>query len=383
METLEDIKILKEYSILYVEDDIENRSTVYKILKDTFKEVFVAKDGLEGIESFKINKPDIILTDITMPNMNGLEMAKNIIAIDQNMLICIITAHDDNRYLKESINLGIIKYVLKPINMFSLVETLISMAKKLALKEYEKTKIVRDRLFAMDEMIKNITHQWRQPLSVISTSASGIKLEKELGVLEYENELKYLDNIISESKHLSKILDNFKDIKSLSYGIKMKDFNLKDCIENAMFLSNKLFEAHNIKFITNLENIFINKNEKLLSQVFLEIFDNVKSTCDINKQKDCYLFIDTYEKDNEIFIILWDNLGGIDDEIIDRIFEPYFSTKHQKFGIGLGLYVVRKLIQDIFKDEIKIYNKKFEYNNKNYVGACLEIKIYKTQENIS
>jgi len=123
---------LEDLTVLYVEDNIDTQILIKKMLELSTKEVFVASDGVEGLEVYKKTKPDIVLTDICMPKMDGLEMSKEIREIDPNQPIGIFTAFNDNDYLKRASELDIGTYILKPFNrkqFFSSLNYLAMMAK--------------------------------------------------------------------------------------------------------------------------------------------------------------------------------------------------------------------------------------------------------------
>jgi len=108
--------LLKNLTILYVEDDIETQKLIKKILNSSTKEVYVANDGEEGLKIYKEKNPDIVLTDICMPKMNGLEMSREIKKINPNQPIGIFTAFDEPEYIKEASQLDIGTYILKPFD---------------------------------------------------------------------------------------------------------------------------------------------------------------------------------------------------------------------------------------------------------------------------
>ena len=108
--------LLEKFTILYVEDDIDTQRLIKKVLSSSAKEVFVASDGEEGLSLYKERQPDIVLTDISMPNMDGLEMAKKIKEIVPNQTIGIFTAFDEPEYLKKAAELDIGTYLLKPFD---------------------------------------------------------------------------------------------------------------------------------------------------------------------------------------------------------------------------------------------------------------------------
>ena len=119
--------LLKNLTILYVEDDLDTQRLIKRILTSSAKEVYVASDGEEGLALYKERRPDIVLTDICMPKMDGLEMSKEIKKIVSTQPIGIFTAFDDPDYLKQASELDIGTYILKPFDrkqFFSSIEYL-------------------------------------------------------------------------------------------------------------------------------------------------------------------------------------------------------------------------------------------------------------------
>ena len=115
---------LKNSTILYIEDDEITRDNISSYLKRQCKNLHIAVDGQDGLEKFKEFEPDIIITDIEMPNMNGLEMAKKIRKISSSTQIIITTAYADAQYLLQAVNLHLIKYIIKPISLPKLTSAL-------------------------------------------------------------------------------------------------------------------------------------------------------------------------------------------------------------------------------------------------------------------
>ena len=118
------IDILKNFTILYVEDDDMVRKNAVEYLNRISKEVYEAKDGKEAIRVYKEQKPDIIITDISMPKLNGLDMASYIRSQDKNVQIIVATAHSDTEYLMQAVELQLVKYIIKPISKEKLTDAL-------------------------------------------------------------------------------------------------------------------------------------------------------------------------------------------------------------------------------------------------------------------
>jgi len=119
-----DIKQLKNISLLYVEDDNTTRSQITKLLSVIVKTIYSVSNGKEGLEVFKKQKPDIVITDILMPQLDGLSMSKEIREISPFVPIIITTAFDESNFLLDAINMNIDRYLIKPINIKQLNETL-------------------------------------------------------------------------------------------------------------------------------------------------------------------------------------------------------------------------------------------------------------------
>jgi len=242
------------------------------------------------------------------------------------------------------------------------------------LKSKDKLLAEQSKLAAMGEMIGNIAHQWRQPLSTISTAASGIKLLKEYDSLG-ENDLDdSLDGIVKSVKYLSQTIDDFKDFLQ---GDKEKTkFNLKTNIKKDLSILEGLLKSSDIHIIGVYdETIELFSFDNELSQAIINIISNANDAFINTKVEERYIFINTYIKNNNAIIEIKDNAGGISTEIINKIFEPYFTTKHKSLGTGLGLYMTRQIISQSIKGSIEVKNETFKFNNELLKGASFIIQI--------
>ncbi len=135
--------LMNDFTILYVEDNTLTQNIVKSVLRRYFKEIFVASDGVEGIKLYQEKTPDIVLTDISMPNMNGLEMSREIKRYNPNQRIALFTGYNEIEYLKKAINMGIDKYILKPLEskqMFEALEDIVnSLNEEREQKSYKKS----------------------------------------------------------------------------------------------------------------------------------------------------------------------------------------------------------------------------------------------------
>ena len=231
------------------------------------------------------------------------------------------------------------------------------------------------KLASMGEMIGNIAHQWRQPLSVISTASSGMQLKKEFGMLEDEEFNKMCEAINTNTQFLSNTIDDFTSY--IKGDTKIVKFNLKNDSDGFLKIINATIKSHHIHVILDLdEHIDIKGYPNQLIQCFINIFNNSKDALDENnEQNNRYVFISQKVVDNHVIIIFKDNAGGIPKDVISKIFEPYFTTKHKAQGTGLGLHMTYNLIVNSMKGTLKVENEEFEFNKKRCKGAKFTISI--------
>ncbi|MBI3873657.1 MAG: HAMP domain-containing histidine kinase [Arcobacter sp.] len=237
------------------------------------------------------------------------------------------------------------------------------------------------RLASLGEMIGNIAHQWRQPLSAISTSASSIIVQNELGILDTNSLNPTLDKIVEKTQFLSQTIEDFRNFIE---GKKEKvEFVISSAIDNALSVIDSSILRHGIIigkdyseiiFITNYKNEFI--------QGVLNIINNAKDALDAkNDINNRLFFISVKRFQDKAVIVFQDNAGGIPEDILSKIFEPYFTTKHQSQGTGLGLYMTYKIITESMGGTLLADNHEFKYGGTTYFGARFMIELPLTLEN--
>ncbi|HIP55741.1 MAG TPA: PAS domain S-box protein [Arcobacter sp.] len=240
-----------------------------------------------------------------------------------------------------------------------------------ARKDFEEQhlKLVKsERMASMGEMIVNIAHQWRQPLSVISTGVTSMQIQKEFDMLSDEKFNETCEMINKNAQHLSKTIDEFK---SFAQGEKVLElFDLKDNANSFLQIAHKQLEENNIEVVCNIqEDIKINAYPNELTQAYVNILNNTIDALKTKDIKNKYLFLDISKENEKISIQLKDNAGGIPADIIEKIFEPYFTTKHQSQGTGLGLHMVNDLIANVMGGKIEVQNETYTYKDTEYTGV--------------
>jgi signal transduction histidine kinase/nitrogen-specific signal transduction histidine kinase len=247
-------------------------------------------------------------------------------------------------------------------------------------EEVLKSKTIEEKLFeserlaSMGEMIGNIAHQWRQPLSVISTGSTGLLVQSELGVLDNDKLIKTCTSINNNAQYLSKTIDDFRNFIK---GDRIKNsFRLSSQIDSFLKLVEGSIKSNNIKIILSLDkSINIDGYENELTQCMMNIYNNAKDALVENIKEERYIFISTTQEENNIVIKIKDNANGIPTKVLPKIFDPYFTTKHQSKGTGLGLHMTYNLIVNGMNGKIEAKNVEYEYENKKYKGAMFTITL--------
>jgi len=207
------------------------------------------------------------------------------------------------------------------------------------------------------EMIGDIAHHWRQPLASISISADSIKLNHELGLLDDKELISNLDRITQSAQFLSKTLDTFK--RFIVDEGEYQNINFQDSIKNIlnmvkMFLADSCVEVkENFEYEEAL-NVYVIPVDFV--QVMMNIFNNANDILLERNIEDKLIKVNVFKKDNMAVVCIEDNGGGIDEDKISKIFNPYFTTKHQSKNTGLGLHIVNKTITDNFKGKVYAQN---------------------------
>ena len=362
----------KDYYVPNIDVSKELLSYLEKEEIENFLKInsYLIKDG-KIITNFQIYQDDVKLANILVFKDLDLIDISEITKFKQHAFLYLILF-----LILLCLTVLIISYYIYSKRLKELNLYLQQTVNKEIIKNDEKNKLLfqQNKMAAMGEMIENIAHQWRQPLSIITTSASSIKLKKEYGVLEDKECEESLNYIIDTANYLSNTIDDFR-----YYFSPQKNKNLFksiDLIEKALNIVKISFNKNDIKIIKEIEDCEVLTFENELLQVIINILNNAEDEL-IKKEKDFekYLFIKIVKEKNTLEIFIKDNAGGIKEEIIDRIFEPYFTTKHKSKGTGIGLYMCEEIINKHIKGTISVSNEKYVYQNKEYIGAMFKISI--------
>ena len=224
----------------------------------------------------------------------------------------------------------------------------------------------QSKLAQMGEMIENIVHQWRQPLAQINSLV--LLIDMELNRNKFTNSI--LENKLGEievlTAYMSKTIDDFKNFFSPN---KQKNiFEIENAIQKALDIVRGVVHLYHIKTTINIgKDLKCYSYLEELQQVILTILNNAIEALILKKIPSGEISIDVYKQDNNIVINIQDNALGINIKHLDKIFEPYFTTKRKAQGTGLGLYMAKMIIENGLLGTLNVENK--------LNGACFTIKI--------
>ncbi len=252
---------------------------------------------------------------------------------------------------------------------------------KQELKEKDAYMFQQSRLALMGEMLSMIAHQWRQPLAAISAHNISLRTTLELGIYDLKDEkkredfLNFLNVKISKValhlQHLSYTVTNFSNFYKPDKKFKLT--KVDDVILKSYELLFDSLDATKIQTEFKLEsNCEIMMHENEFTQVIINIINNAKDQLVLKNIENPMIKINSCVQRDKLYINISDNAGGIDEEKLDKIFDPYYSTKLEKNGTGLGLYMSKVIIKDYHHGDI--------YAKNSDSGAIFTIRIKKVQD---
>ncbi len=345
--------------ILIVDDNETNILLLKSMLEDDGYQHILTSTGAKDTYAILDKEPiDLILLDVMMPDIDGIEACKTIRESEKHKDISIImvTADDTDETLTKSFDAGANDFTTKPINFINLNTRIKSV---LSLKEKDAIILNQTRATAMNDIIDTISQQWTKPLLNINKIVHDLETlcKKEQPNIELIKE--GLQGIGSSSIGLSKTIDVFRKISKIEQKQVHTDIN-KLLIYTLKIIQDSYKSNHitlQFKEENQINKIMVYPNE--LVRVLLNIFINSQEAFASQKQnlkKIVQVVISQTQEYTSISIK--DNAGGIKEENMKHVFDPYFSTKKEKQGSGLGLYSCKQIIEQHLQGSVEIISKK-------------------------
>jgi len=325
----------------------------------------------KNLNKLNINIDDLKTTNSIIVNKIDSIYEKYKLYINITVIFIILNIYFLLIVMKKNRELKVSKNELMLVNKY-LKYDIEKAVKKSLIKERQLNR--KSKLESMGEMIINISHQWRQPLSLISTISSSMILKNEMGLMTdqfLENECTRINNKVQA---LSQTIDKFTNF--INNNDKKENININKNVLVFLDLVKNTIELNKIDIEINVDkDIEIEGYANGFIQTYINLFNNSVDSFLINNIEHKYIKININKFDKNIHIDFQDNAGGISDEAINKLYEPYFTTYHQSEGKGLGLNYVYNFIVNICDGTIKAKNEKLIYNKIEYKGALFEIII--------
>ena len=240
-----------------------------------------------------------------------------------------------------------------------------------------QTKIMQkqSKMLALGEMLGNLSHQWRQPLTDISETSASIKSKIETHMIATDEDIEKLTHINNSAEYLSRTIEDFRVfLKADSLKI---DFIVNEIIEKALMINESIIEKNNIKIIKEFdEDKTVHNLSFGLLQAMVNIIYNAKDALKKIPEDDRYIFITTKNNEDSIEVTVTDTGKGIPEDVIGNIFKPYFTTKQKTYGTGLGLHMAYNIVEQNMSGKIEVSNKNVKYKSGSYTGASFKIILF-------
>ena len=224
-------------------------------------------------------------------------------------------------------------------------------------REKDRILIQQNKLAAMGEMLGNIAHQWRQPLNNVSLILQFLRDNYKNKEVSEEKIDKFINKANKHIEYMSETIDDFRNFYKPSKT--QNKFFVFESIDTLLDMVKNQYESENIKINFEYENIEITNYENELKQALLNILNNAKDALLSKKDIedfDAFINISLYKNEEKMILEISNNGGNINEEILYKIFEPYFTTKFETQGTGIGLYMTKSIIETNMKGKIEVQN---------------------------
>jgi len=210
------------------------------------------------------------------------------------------------------------------------------------------------RMASMGEMIDSIAHQWRQPLMninvVLMNLDRGVDTNKDSEYLKEK-----IIEVFSLTSHMSTTIEDFRNL--LKSEKKRQEFNVVEVVSDVLSLMKNNLKGINVSIVSK-KSILIKSCRSEFSQVVITLLSNASEVLNSKRLEDKKIHINIEQNSKETKLVIGDNGGGIDEKNLGKIFDPYFTTKEQTGGTGLGLYITKIIVERSMKGDISVYNRK-------------------------
>jgi C4-dicarboxylate-specific signal transduction histidine kinase len=418
-------------TILIVDDSPTQAKLLEQVIGAHGFSVLVAKNGAEALERILAHAPDLVISDILMPEMDGFELCRRVREIERlkEMPIILLTHLNDPADVLHSLEAGANYFISKPYSnrlllsrinailqsnvaclegetegevavryhgndyrihatraqtielllatyelaaeknqdLLNAQHSLSNLNRELEQRVIERTAALtretaerlhameelrkkdevlmqQSRQAAMGEMIGNIAHQWRQPLNAVGLLVQDLTLSFEYGSFSKDYLESSTKKIMQLVRHMSQTIDDFRNF--FTPDKEKADFHLGQVVDRTLALvDGSLHDKRILVEVSVQDDPVISGHPNEFSQVLLNIISNAIDAFSAEACADPCLSVRVFVEQGSAVLTISDNAGGIDEQILDRIFEPYFTTKEQGKGTGIGLYMAKNIVE--------------------------------------
>lgn len=353
---LKELLLQKEEMIHDLGLIVEEATTeIYIFDAQTWLFSYANKSALHNMQYTLEEIMRLMPSEIKQYTRNEFQSILNLLQTQKNINFTAHHQRKDGTIYPVSVNLQYANYHYQKsyVAMITDMSEQASMEKEI--HDTQELMIAQSRHAAMGEMIGMIAHQWRQPLSIISMVVNNMILDIELEEFNEKGCLLSGDNILEQINYLSKTIDDFRDFFRLNK--QQEEVNIATILYEAKSMIGASFENNEIILeVADESHYAVQIYSRELLQVMINILKNAKEALISNTAKERKIFIHIFDEANEVVCEICDNGGGIDPHILPKIFDPYFSTKDEKTGTGLGLYMSKTIVEKHLKGAIEAYN---------------------------
>lgn len=356
-----------KFTILILDDVINNIYSLKLLIKEHFDvNILSALNANDAVEILMKENIDLILSDIQMPDIDGFEFAEYIQGIDKLKeipIIFITGIYDTDEYVKKGYNLGAIEYISKPIDdvlLASKLKVYINLFEsnkknKVSLEVANKIIVHNTKMASLGEMIGVISHQLKQPLNVLSLYCDDIKFSYEYDDLDKAHIEDFSKNTKNQIHHMRDTIDGFLGFFNPKKD--REDFLLSNSINKALDILDSQIKKNDINLKKEIKDDFILHGVDMeISQIVINLITNSIQAFNERHIEDRYIEITAFKKDDKKYLLISDTAGGIKEKNLEKLFDPYYTTKED--GTGIGLYMVKLVIKNSFNANLELENYK-------------------------
>jgi signal transduction histidine kinase len=383
--------------VLIVDDRPENLAALEALLGDAEFDLVRAESGNEALRQSLYTEFALVLLDVQMPGMDGFETAQLMRENPKTrqLPIIFVTAGMNGEHQKfQGYQSGAVDYLVKPIepailrskvrvfcDLFSqrrelkrmhaelelhhekLRETYSQLQEETArrlqaveeLRQQEQLLLQQNRMAAMGELLNNIAHQWRQPLNVLGLRIQEIGLRYEMGDCSPEHLQEGIDGAMGTLQYLSQTIDDFRNFNT--QGAEMQLFAVDQAVASTLSMIRDSFTQWGIALeVESCGNPQMKGYPNEFGQVLLNLLMNAKDAGRERGVQDARITVRSWSEGGRAVVTVTDNVGGIDPEFVDKVFDAYFTTKELGHGTGVGLFMSKNIIEKKMAGRLTVCN---------------------------